>query len=117
LIAKSLLDGLTNRDSIEDLQRRLRLLPLDLESLYRHMLFVRIDELCRPKTSQLFQIVRAKMGMSESLEHDRDVEHQLPTVLLLSMVMELDQYANIRTGPIAAADITVRCQIMADRLK
>jgi hypothetical protein len=81
------------------------------------MLFVRIDELCRPKTSQLFQIVRAKMGMSESLEHDRDVEHQLPTVLLLSMVMELDQYANIRTGPIAAADITVRCQIMADRLK
>jgi hypothetical protein len=68
LIATSLLDGLTNHDSIKDLQRRLWLLPSDLESLYRHMLFVRIDEFYRLKTSQLFQIFRATLGMSESLE-------------------------------------------------
>ena len=123
LIVKSLLDGLTNRDSIEDLQRRLRLLPTDLESLYQHVLFFRINRFYRRKASELFQTVRATLGMSESLEHDGDVGYQLRTVLLLSMAMEPDRYTCSDSGlshyrhPLRAPDISTRRQVMEGRLK
>jgi hypothetical protein len=53
LVVKSLLDGLSNRDSISDLQRRLRLLPPDLEGLYTHMLDL-IDGFYVVKASEMF---------------------------------------------------------------
>jgi hypothetical protein len=38
IVVRSLLDGLMNRDKISDLQRRLNLLPDDLDALYTHIL-------------------------------------------------------------------------------
>jgi hypothetical protein len=55
LVAWSLLDGLRNRDDIEELQKRLDRLPSDLDALYRHML-KRIDPLYIVQACRIFQI-------------------------------------------------------------
>jgi hypothetical protein len=44
-----------NRDDIDDLQRRLEILPRDLEGLYYHMLS-RIDPFCMGKAARMFQV-------------------------------------------------------------
>ncbi|KAK4170920.1 hypothetical protein QBC36DRAFT_109837 [Triangularia setosa] len=56
LVVASLLRGLGNDDGIEDLQARLRILPKDLESLYRHML-LRVEEVYEQEASRIFLIV------------------------------------------------------------
>jgi hypothetical protein len=56
LVVKSLLNGLGNRDDIDDLQRRLEILPRDLEGLYHHMLS-RIDPFYMGKAARMFQVV------------------------------------------------------------
>jgi hypothetical protein len=55
LVVKSLLDGLRNRDSIFDLQRRLKMLPSDLNALYNHMLD-RVTPIYMADASRIFQI-------------------------------------------------------------
>ena len=55
LVVRSLITGLTNADRITDLRRRLRLLPADLESLFRHML-QKIDTFYEQQTAQTFKI-------------------------------------------------------------
>jgi hypothetical protein len=57
LVVRSLLEGLDNFDHIPDLQKRLRLLPKDLEALFRHMLRHIPDEY-KTESSEMFQIVR-----------------------------------------------------------
>ena len=57
LVVTSLLDGLTNRDRISDLRRRLELLPADLEDLYKHMLLKHIDPFYHEQSAQIFRIV------------------------------------------------------------
>jgi hypothetical protein len=57
LVVRSLLEGLRNYDHIPDLQKRLRLLPRDLEALFRHMLRHISDEY-KTESSAMFQIVR-----------------------------------------------------------
>jgi hypothetical protein len=59
LAVKSLLAGFTNRDRITDLQRRLRELPADLESFYKHILMNHVQPLYYEESSQLFQLVRS----------------------------------------------------------
>jgi hypothetical protein len=117
LVVKSLLDGLTNRDGIEDLQRRLRLLPSDLEALYRHMLFSRIDPFYHRKTSEIFQMVRAARKPSDSVEFK--LEPELPTLLFLSMTVDenSERALTAKIHPMEARDISTRCQTMDDRLK
>ena len=58
LVVTSLLAGLTNSDRISDLQRRLELIPRDLEDLYGKMLDS-FDAFYLEHASQLFQLVRA----------------------------------------------------------
>lgn len=58
LVVQSLLDGLGNRDEISDLQRRLKLLPPDLEALYQHILRIRTDPVYLEKMSMTLQIIR-----------------------------------------------------------
>jgi hypothetical protein len=59
LAVNSLLDGFVNRDRISDLKRRLRELPADLESFYKHILVKHIPHFYQEQSSQLFQIVQA----------------------------------------------------------
>jgi hypothetical protein len=56
LVARSLLQGLQNFDSIVELRRRLDELPSDLEDLYAHML-KRVPLVYRRQASEIFQLV------------------------------------------------------------
>jgi hypothetical protein len=55
LVVQSLLEGLMNRDSVADLQLRLRNLPTDLDELYRMML-KRVPDSYRRQTSKLLEL-------------------------------------------------------------
>lgn len=55
LVIKSLLEGLTNRDDISTLERRLAMLPQELEDLYGHMLSL-ISPIYMEESSRIFQV-------------------------------------------------------------
>ena len=55
LVVRSLLHGLTNADSVRDLQRRLRRLPEELEPYFRHMLDG-VEPIYRKESAELFEI-------------------------------------------------------------
>jgi len=55
LVVRSLLEGLTNADRIIDLQRRLRLLPTDLNDYFERILFT-VDNFYRTQTAQMFRV-------------------------------------------------------------
>jgi hypothetical protein len=55
LVVQSLLNGLEDDNDIPDMQRRVDLLPSDLEKYFKHMLG-EIDEIYRSQTAQIFQI-------------------------------------------------------------
>ncbi|PSN68727.1 hypothetical protein BS50DRAFT_520818 [Corynespora cassiicola Philippines] len=57
LVVKALLEGFQNYDLLEDLYRRLRELPSDLEDLFRHMLR-HIPPEYQYQSSRIFQIFR-----------------------------------------------------------
>jgi hypothetical protein len=73
LVVKSLLAGLVNGDRVLDLERRLELLPPDLENLY-HKMLNSLEPFYFSHASQLFQLVR------ESIDP--------PTLLTLSFADE-----------------------------
>ncbi|KAE9367360.1 hypothetical protein N431DRAFT_415963 [Stipitochalara longipes BDJ] len=58
LVVRSLLEGLTNADRIIDLQRRLRLLPTDLNEYFERLLFT-VDNFYRKQTAQMLQVTLA----------------------------------------------------------
>ena len=112
LVVKSLLDGLTNRDRISDLQKRLRLLPSDLHDLYKHMLLKHIDPFYHEQASQIFQIVRAaKNGVYGTPE---DLE-----LLTLAFADEEDQdlALNAQVKPLTEEGLCFKATEMTDRLK
>jgi len=55
LVVRSLLEGLTNADRILDLQRRLRLLPTDLNEYFERILFTVVN-FYRREAAQMFQV-------------------------------------------------------------
>ena len=57
LVVKSLLKGLTNRDTLADLRKRLRELPDELDGLYNHMLASIRPPFYREQASRLLQLV------------------------------------------------------------
>jgi len=58
LVVKSLLDGLRNRDDIHILRTRLRILPRELEPLYRYLLSL-VEPVYLGWASQALQVMRA----------------------------------------------------------
>ncbi|KAH6971068.1 hypothetical protein BKA56DRAFT_661025 [Ilyonectria sp. MPI-CAGE-AT-0026] len=80
LVIKSLINGLINNDSINDLEHRLDILPPDLEDLYWHMLR-NIDAVYRPQTAMVFRIclqaqqpVRAlSLSFAEEVAHGKKI--------------------------------------------
>ena len=55
LVVRSLLQGLQNEDGIQDLQRRLRLIPADLEEYFKHMMST-LDPFYLEQARQLFDV-------------------------------------------------------------
>lgn len=64
LVVKSLIEGLGNRDTISELQRRLRSLPSDLEALYSHMM-TRIDPFYLPAAAKTFQLAQTALAIGQ----------------------------------------------------
>jgi hypothetical protein len=66
VVVRSLLQGLRNRDDIEDLRRRLKELPSDLNSLYTHMLR-HLEPLYREQASRTFRIYQVLPAYQENI--------------------------------------------------
>lgn len=58
LVVQDIISGLTNRDSLDDLQERIEIIPLDLEELFSSMLS-KIDPFYSKKAALIFLIARA----------------------------------------------------------
>jgi hypothetical protein len=102
LVVKSLLAGLVNSDRVSDLERRLDLLPPDLEDLYNKMLNS-LDQFYYSHASQFFQIVRAATSP--------------PTLLDLSFADEEPQFAfDCKIKPLTLEGRVARANTMRRRL-
>jgi hypothetical protein len=107
LVVKSLIDGFTNRDRISDLQKRLLLLPPDLENLYRHMFMNHIEPFYYEQSSRIFQVVCAAMAPSLG-----------PLRLFTLSCTEEDGLAlKAQLDPWSDSEISLKCHEMESRLK
>jgi hypothetical protein len=115
LVVRDLLAGLQNWDRISDLQKRVELLPPDLENLYKHML-ARIDKFYLEQASQLFQLIRAAGEQSE-VTGIREAEPF--SVLTLSMADEEDEDLAVKAEikPLIERKIVSKCESMEGRIK
>lgn len=59
LVVHTLLEGMANEDSLEDLQNRMRLLPRELTAFYRHMLCLDTPSPYLTQASKVLQLARA----------------------------------------------------------
>ncbi|KAK7896996.1 hypothetical protein LTR67_004884 [Exophiala xenobiotica] len=73
LVVSSLRSGLRNGDDVNDLRRRLKLLPKKLEHLFKHMLG-KMDPMYQTQAAELFQIARFGMYATE--------DEQFPTLAM-----------------------------------
>jgi hypothetical protein len=69
-VVKSLLQGIGSRDTISDLQRRLPLLPGDLEALYHHIL-ANIDPFYKQESSEIFQVLQVAQELADDFTYSR----------------------------------------------
>lgn len=113
LVVNSLLDGLTNRDRISDLQKRLQLLPSDLEELYKHMLFKHISPFYYEQSAQILRIFRAATFTGGS--RPRDALELITLVFADEEDENLALMADIR--PLTDEELLLRCNDTMDRLK
>jgi hypothetical protein len=114
IVVKSLLYGLRNRDGILDLQKRLRLLPRDIEALYAHMRGL-TDTIYLEKASMMFQIFRASMNYRKILNSNRSFGHDSLTVLDLALAINEDLNFD-RIKLTSASDVVSRCEDMQFQL-
>lgn len=76
LVTTSLRKGLSNGDTITDLQRRLDSLPTDLESFFRHMLDV-VEPFYHQKMARVLQIaVNARQSLDLQFYHIHEYEDE-----------------------------------------
>ncbi|OQU99380.1 FAD binding domain-containing protein isoform 1 [Cladophialophora immunda] len=108
LVVKSLLDGLRNDDQVSDLLVRLRLIPPDLENLYRHMLG-KMSPLYREQAAQLFQIIQYARELW--------VNRPLKTLLLSYAEFDSEPCLQVPLGPLDATEALQRCRTMENRLR
>jgi hypothetical protein len=71
LVVASLLRGLTNRDQIFDLQRRIRALPEQLELLFTYMI-QQIEPIYQDEGSRIFRIMLTSQAVSAMLDEEED---------------------------------------------
>ena len=113
LVVKSLLNGLRNRDCIDDLRRRLSELPSDLDKFYTHMLN-HVDPLYREQAARTFRIFETLMRLAcrsvSALEFEFALKGTFQNMLLdegkgpigydeaSSRIQELDIHLKSRCG-------------------
>jgi hypothetical protein len=109
LVVKSLLQGLQNFDHIADLQRRVDMLPADLENLYRQM-FQSMSPIYKEQASQLLQLVLRSAEVQ--------TQGQL-TLLQLSYAEEEDPDKAVRAPlrELSTVEKDLRCEAVEGRLR
>ena len=120
LVVTSLLMGLGNHDQISDLQRRLRLLPRDLEQLYKQMV-LKFVAVYRDEASQLFRIVEASNFRDDDTlgqYYEWEEPWQL-SIFTLTLTQEGEEalLEDRKHAPLDPEEIVCRCTSMDDRLK
>ncbi|KAI9679714.1 MAG: hypothetical protein M1822_007320 [Bathelium mastoideum] len=105
LVVKSLLDGLTNHDTIFDLQQRLLELPPELDSLYDTMLKGISPSFYQEQASKLLQIVYAAEEPLSSF------------ALSLADEPNLNLATDAKVSSFSQWEVDARVQSIADRLK
>ena len=113
LVVASLLRGLGNDDEIEDLQARLRVIPKDLESLYKDMI-LRVDEMYQQESSRMFLLVHT----AASARWDESNTVKPLSALTLRYAIE-DHKSLASTAPTNFTDmgtITIRSEDTISRL-
>ncbi|CAH0044479.1 unnamed protein product [Clonostachys solani] len=103
LVVRSLRQGITNADTVPILQKRLRELPADLESFFKHILD-RVEKVYWEGTTQAFQMALAAIG-------------QLP-LWLFSVLDEEDPDYAIQAQPrvLSQSEVDTHCEILEKRL-
>ncbi|KAF2815302.1 uncharacterized protein BDZ99DRAFT_356608, partial [Mytilinidion resinicola] len=91
LVTKSLRDGLTNGDTMQDLRKRLESLPTDLERFFKHMLEV-VDPIYYEKMASFLSIaVNAKQPLHFLIYSMHEYEHDDEEFAVTMPVSELSQ--------------------------
>jgi hypothetical protein len=119
LVVQSLREGLGNRDTIKDLQRRLKLLPADLKALYR-VLCTRIDPFYKEQASQIFQLVQAARMADFDPGQPKTFEEATPMTIFelgLAFDEDLHQCPKGQLKQFNLKECSIRCEDIEARLK
>jgi len=122
LVVKSLLEGLGNRDTIDDLEHRLSLIPDDLEDLFENMLNS-IDPFYQEKTVKVFQLMEASNRVIKTWELDPlyTQAHKLEQVDTLTLALALrtlsEIVSDLKQNHMHVDERQSLCQRMEDQLK
>ena len=95
LVVRSLLQGLQNEDGIQDLQRRLRLIPADLEEYFKHMMST-LDRFYLEQARQLFDVAMNAQEhplslLTYSFVHEPDPDFAIKAEVRMYMPAEIDE--------------------------
>ncbi|KAK3333031.1 hypothetical protein B0T19DRAFT_473788 [Cercophora scortea] len=105
LVVRSLLEGLTNHDSLDDLRARFREFPVELGQLYHHM-WDRIPQQYRAQAARLLQLI--EIGTAEGSKL---------SLMGLSLAEEDAEYVyDIPIQPLSEEEVSERVQTMKIRL-
>jgi hypothetical protein len=119
LVVSSLLRGLNNRDQVEDLQRRVRILPSELTSLFTYMIN-QIEPVYQEEGMQIFLLMLRWQAVSAVLHSwDHEPQEQGFCAIDLSFALEADTKATISTPVklLSDDDITRRISKVDSKLK
>jgi hypothetical protein len=113
LVVKSLLDGLRNFDTIQDLRQRLDDTPEELRDLYKHMISC-MEPLYRRQASEIFQIVYRYYEVAGT-----DKERSQIATMQLAQATETKPSDAIKAtiGPLSVQRKKLRCVAMEGRLR
>ncbi|KAE9362882.1 hypothetical protein N431DRAFT_490327 [Stipitochalara longipes BDJ] len=117
LVVKSLLTGIQNRDDFSMLQRRLQLLPSELEPLYKHFL-TRIESVYLSWASKAFQIVHCwqsirnpPFGSVVLIAKEDELHGGLRPLTLKSFTFAISEDFNLSCArELSAKDFATRCR-------
>lgn len=90
LVVKSLLEGLTNSDRLSDMQKRLKIIPTDLDNFFEQILFT-VDDFHREETAYAFQITLAAQSVLPLMAYwfiDQEETHPVLNMENKSMSVE-----------------------------
>jgi hypothetical protein len=114
LAVSSLLQGVGNCDDIQDLQRKLRLLPRDLKQLYIHIM-LKIDDDYKEEALQFFQLFQATERRDDE---DKDLKPMAIFGLYLAKEQEAALPEIIKSLLVSPYQTTLPpCIAMSRRLK